>query len=511
NHGWPAHHPTKPWKDSYCCSLSPTIFVLSPASIQFVKATEVCLQEVGADGMKCVWFFYHHNFTMQTKDERGTRWKFSFSGFLVQRGANYSVILRNLPCVNQRAVTQVAIPVLFIFISHLLPGADNATSAQTGTARAEQRVPLQTSKQRRVLILYSLDHELYKNIVLRLAELLQHCCGVEVTLDLWEMHNIACIGHLQWLSYQMARIDKSDGMVLLLCSRGTMEKWRAHCGMRQPIRLCEDLRSPTGDLFTPALTILSSDFGTVSALGKYAVAYFKDVSKETDIPDVFRTLPTYHLMDHLEELFFRLHGLEQHSPGVTLHSLGISASDYSNEAFGERLQQSLANFQVCQNKNPDWFNEECRDKRQDTKSDSVSDPEQVSVNFCLENELVYYKREDVGPSINCFDSELSTRAVGNQLQECNVMELTMAISLILNGLVVVVVDALFLHKKRTLLSFTKLYLPLNVPPEHHAFGRCVDHHCPTLFHAWLRILCFNASSSPFSIRTAEGCLHRTCN
>uniref|UniRef100_UPI00358E0FF7 interleukin-17 receptor A-like isoform X1 n=2 Tax=Myxine glutinosa TaxID=7769 RepID=UPI00358E0FF7 len=431
------------------------------ASIQFVKATEVCLQEVGADGAECVWFFYHHNFTTQTKDERGTRWKFSFSGFLVQRGVNYSVILRNLPCVNQRAIAQVAIPgykpstipwtttnrptsftpappnlwlwlcpliliTCFILIPALIfglhynkgaanGGRDNDTSAQTGTGPAEQEVPLKTSKPRRVLILYSLDHKLYKNTVLRLAELLQHTCGVEVTLDLWQMHKIACVGHLQWLSYQMARIDQSEGKVLLLCSRGTMEKWRAHCGMRPPIRMCEDLRSPTGDLFTPALTLLSGDFGTVSALGKYAVAYFKDVSKETDIPDVFRTLPTYHLMDHLEELFFRLQGLEQHSPGVTLHSLGISASAYSSAAFGERLHRSLVKFQVFQSTNPDWFDEECRDKGQEIES--AGDPEPASVDFCLENELVYHKAEDVGPSINCFDGELSTRAVGNQLQE----------------------------------------------------------------------------------------------
>ena len=56
----------------------------------------------------------------------------------------------------------------------------------------------------RVFILYSLDHPLYKEIILKLCAFLRAKCGAEVTLDLLESACLSTIGKMQWLEMQSA-------------------------------------------------------------------------------------------------------------------------------------------------------------------------------------------------------------------------------------------------------------------------------------------------------------------
>ncbi|KAL4553812.1 hypothetical protein GN956_G27338, partial [Arapaima gigas] len=75
--------------------------------------------------------------------------------------------------------------------------------------------------------------------------------------------------------------------------------------------LKEDVRSPMGDMLTPAFSLIVPDLLHPVAFGKYIVAYFDDVSAEEDVPPPFNITIKYKLMKHFEELYFRILDMEK--------------------------------------------------------------------------------------------------------------------------------------------------------------------------------------------------------
>lgn len=214
------------------------------------------------------------------------------------------------------------------------------------------------AKTQRVLILYSVDHPLYKEIILKLCAFLRAKCGAEVTLDLLDSAYLSVIGKVQWLEMQQERARRSPShKILILCSRGVAAKWRAMCGGRG-VTLREDQASSVGDMLTPALALLVSDFTRSASLERYMVAYFEDVSSEADVPSLFHTTVKYKLMKHFEELLFRIQGLEQHMPGRVNRIFGVAEDDYFLCPTGKALRDAIEAFQAHQLDNPDWFSQE---------------------------------------------------------------------------------------------------------------------------------------------------------
>uniref|UniRef100_A0A3Q0R198 SEFIR domain-containing protein n=1 Tax=Amphilophus citrinellus TaxID=61819 RepID=A0A3Q0R198_AMPCI len=224
------------------------------------------------------------------------------------------------------------------------------------TAREQPQV-FQVRERKRVLIIYSLDHPLYKNIVLKLCAFLMNKCGTEVVLDLLDSSRLGVLGKIQWLDCHKEQIEKSSAKILILCSRGVQAKWRAMCGDRQ-VFLREDARSTAGDMLTPSLSLLLPHFIQSTSFKKYIVAYFDGVSSEEDIPSPFNVTVRYKLMKHFEDVFFRILDVEKHEPGRVKKVEGLSEDTYYLCPSGRALHDAIEAFRAYQLEHPRWFEEE---------------------------------------------------------------------------------------------------------------------------------------------------------
>ncbi|XP_035257914.1 interleukin-17 receptor A-like [Anguilla anguilla] len=229
------------------------------------------------------------------------------------------------------------------------------------------------STQRKVLLIYSLDHPLYRDVVLKLCAFLTAKCGTEVVLDLLDSAWLGAVGRMQWLDWQKQQIEKSSDKILILCSRGVRAKWRAMCGEGR-VMLREDLRSPMGDMLTPALSLIAPDLLRAAALEKYIVAYFEDVSSEEDVPAPFNITVKYKLMKHFEELYFRILDQEKHEPGRVNRIEGIAPDEYFNCPSGRALRDAIETLQAYQLENPDWFEKECVDSEEEVAESELQHP-----------------------------------------------------------------------------------------------------------------------------------------
>ncbi|KAJ8411377.1 hypothetical protein AAFF_G00173830 [Aldrovandia affinis] len=226
---------------------------------------------------------------------------------------------------------------------------------------------------RKVLLIYSLDHPLYKDIVLKLCAFLRAKCGIEVVLDLLDTAWLGAVGRMQWLDWQKQQIERSSDKILILCSRGVWAKWRAMCGEGR-VMLKEDARSPMGDMLTPALSLIVPDLLHAAAFQKYMVAYFEDVSSEDDVPAPFNITIKYKLMKHFEELYFRILDKEKHEPGKVNRVDGIAQDEYFNCPSGGALRDAVETLQAYQLENPDWFERECVDSEEEVAESELQHP-----------------------------------------------------------------------------------------------------------------------------------------
>uniref|UniRef100_A0A671VCB6 SEFIR domain-containing protein n=1 Tax=Sparus aurata TaxID=8175 RepID=A0A671VCB6_SPAAU len=215
----------------------------------------------------------------------------------------------------------------------------------------------QMQERKRVLIIYSLDHPLYKNIVLKLCAFLATKCGTEVVLDLLDSTRLGMLGSIQWLEWQREQIESSSDKILILCSRGVQAKWRAMCGDRR-VFLREDFRSPVGDMLSPALSLMVPHFIRSASFEKYIVAYFDDVCSEDDVPTPFNITVRYKLMKHFEELFFRILDTAKHKPGRVNQIEGLSGDDFYHCPSGRALWDAIEAFRSYQREHPQWFEDE---------------------------------------------------------------------------------------------------------------------------------------------------------
>ncbi|XP_029992048.1 interleukin-17 receptor A isoform X1 [Sphaeramia orbicularis] len=225
------------------------------------------------------------------------------------------------------------------------------------SAAKEEPEGVQVQNRRRVLIIYSLDHPLYKNIVLKLCAFLVNKCGTEVVLDLLDSTRLGVMGSIQWLDWHREQIENSSNKILILCSQGVQAKWKAMCGGKQ-VLLREDACSSMGDMLIPALCLMVPHFVRSASFERYIVAYFDDVCSEEDVPSPFNITVRYKLMKQFEELFFRILDTEKHEPGRLNHIDGLSEEDYYHCPSGKALWEAIEAFRAYQLEHPQWFEEE---------------------------------------------------------------------------------------------------------------------------------------------------------
>lgn len=214
-------------------------------------------------------------------------------------------------------------------------------------------------KPRKVWIVYSADHPLYVDVVLKFAQFLLTTCGTEVALDLLEEQVISEVGVMTWVGRQKQEMVENDSKIIILCSRGTQAKWQAMLGWEEPtVQLRCDRWKPTGDLFTAAMNMILPDFKKPACFGTYIICYFTGISSESDVPDLFNITSRYPLMDKLEEVYFRIQDLEMFEPGRMHRLRELTGENYLQSPSGWQLREAVEKFREWQTQCPDWFERE---------------------------------------------------------------------------------------------------------------------------------------------------------
>lgn len=251
---------------------------------------------------------------------------------------------------------------MILCLTWRLPGShhgkcgDGTKGADVLPATALTPPPL---KPRKVWIVYSADHPLYVDVVLKFAQFLLTACGTEVALDLLEEQVISEVGVMTWVGRRKQEIVESNSKIIILCSRGTRAKWQAILGWEEAtIQLRCDNQKPAGDLFTAAMNMILPDFKKPACFGTYIICYFTGISSENDVPDLFNITSRYPLMDKFEEVYFRIQDLEMFEPGQMCRVRELSGDSYPQSPSGRQLREAVERFQKWQIQYPDWFERE---------------------------------------------------------------------------------------------------------------------------------------------------------
>ncbi|NXL67603.1 I17RA protein, partial [Chordeiles acutipennis] len=268
------------------------------------------------------------------------------------------------------------------------------------TAAPYTDLPLPPLKPRKVWIVYSADHLLYVDVVLKFAEFLMTVCGTAVALDLLEDHQISELGPLPWLTRQKKEMEDLSSKIIILCSRGTQAKWQAMLGS-EPVCLKQDQQKPMGDLFTPALNLILPDFKKPACFGMYIVCYFEGISSEKDIPDLFNVTSRYQLMDKFEDIYFRIQDLEKFEPGRIHRIREITAENYIDTPSGRKLKEAVQKFKNWQTEHPDWFESETICLDTDEESQSLNRESQVDSLLSEPGGIVKHQLHLREPDPNC--------------------------------------------------------------------------------------------------------------
>ncbi|XP_050020052.1 interleukin-17 receptor A [Alexandromys fortis] len=283
-------------------------------------------------------------------------------------GRRETVVVDSIPLWVYGFITVIAILLvgsvilLTICMTWRLSGSDPEKHSDDSKCSGNSPVAELTPpplKPRKVWIIYSADHPLYVEVVLKFAQFLITACGTEVALDLLEEQVISEVGVMTWVGRQKQEMVESNSKILILCSRGTQAKWKAILGWAEPaVQLRCDQWKPAGDLFTAAMNMILPDFKRPACFGTYIVCYFSGISSESDVPDLFNITSRYPLMDKFEEVYFRIQDLEMFEPGRMHHIKELTGENYLQSSSGAQLKEAVGRFQEWQTKYPDWFERE---------------------------------------------------------------------------------------------------------------------------------------------------------
>ncbi|KAM4675763.1 interleukin-17 receptor A-like [Discoglossus pictus] len=203
-----------------------------------------------------------------------------------------------------------------------------------------------------IWFVYSADHRHYVDLVINLAAFMRAAWGMEVILDQFHVQDISKIGPMPWLNQQKSKIEDLDGTILVLCSRGAQEKWKA---MQIPdgprVMLKEEKNNLLGDLFTPALNFIMTDYRN-GVYDRYVVASFGELDNGNNVPSLFEVSPTYNLTQDLQEVYFRIQKQERHQSGVQFMVPQEGAVGYDS------LTMAMHVCKAWQEEHVDWFEKE---------------------------------------------------------------------------------------------------------------------------------------------------------
>ncbi len=209
-----------------------------------------------------------------------------------------------------------------------------------------------------VLIVYSPDRCIHSNsshheeVVRCFATYLRNLCWCDVRLDAFCDDQIREEKPLKWIYRQL---DEAK-VVIIINSVGAIRKCEALI-QSKPCPDPQDL-GHIGDLFTIAMeNILQRLQGGVKKDGtsKYAVVTF-DYTTCTCEPVRQHLIPSlstgmnYQMMEHMEKLFFHIHGINKFEPGLERQVSGINGSDFHKCEEGRDLMIAIEKANGCYTK-----------------------------------------------------------------------------------------------------------------------------------------------------------------
>ncbi|XP_014329423.2 interleukin-17 receptor A-like [Xiphophorus maculatus] len=324
------------------------------------------------------------NVTLECVSSRLSQYEVMIQPYFIGCKNNCESAKKNITRSQSSRSIKICLGMMLIFVGvlvYLLQKASHKAAPVTpASADKQQPEVFQVQERKRVLIIYSLDHLLYKNIVLKFSAFLAAKCGTDVVVDLLDSTRLGILGSIQWLEWHKEQIERSSDKILILCSRGVQAKWRAMCGGKQ-VFLREDALSPIGDTLTPSLTLLTPYFIRSASFEKYIVAYFDDVCSEEDIPLPFKITVRYKLMKQFEEVFFRILNTEKHEPGRVKQINGLSEDKYHECPSGGALKDAVEAFRKYQLEHPYWFQEELleRSELEDLEATEECDEQKIRI------------------------------------------------------------------------------------------------------------------------------------
>ncbi|XP_038668413.1 interleukin-17 receptor C-like isoform X1 [Scyliorhinus canicula] len=204
-----------------------------------------------------------------------------------------------------------------------------------------------SSSNRNVLLLYSLDHNQFEKLVNTFASVL---CELQfqVIVDLWKRGEVGAQGPLPWVHSQKKKVAGEGGKIVILLSKGASVKYNEWL---QSTVSTEATYDPY-DGFMASLNCVLPDIMKGHVSGKYVVVYFEDLQKKEEIPEVFSNMPIYSLPAQLSEFLQELGMPANFKPEqeATSHQSTIS----------NRLHGVIKECQLWEQNHLTWCQDNCK-------------------------------------------------------------------------------------------------------------------------------------------------------
>ncbi|XP_069792866.1 interleukin-17 receptor C-like [Narcine bancroftii] len=143
---------------------------------------------------------------------------------------------------------------------------------------------------RKVLLLYSVDHSQFEKLVNTFASILVNL-NFKVVVDLWNHGEIGRQGPLLWFHSQKLNIAEEGGKIIILFSKSASIKCDEWLNSSAESTTLHD----PYDGFMASLNCVLPDITLGNVCGKYVMVYFEELMNKTYIPEIFNKMPTYNL------------------------------------------------------------------------------------------------------------------------------------------------------------------------------------------------------------------------
>lgn len=203
-----------------------------------------------------------------------------------------------------------------------------------------------------LLMLYAYDCAIHERVVAALAGFLMEACGVTVTLDLLEEHDITERGVDDWL---VERLQEAD-YIMVICSLGG----RLRCSKKR-VKFKTDERQVLPDYFAIAVDYVAEKMRAERQKGldmnKFITAYL-EYSTRSDIPPQLETAFQFCLMKDVHKLHLHLNAQgPDYDKGDSASQTSTCENHYHQTEVGAILKATIEQAREYFRENPSWMDD----------------------------------------------------------------------------------------------------------------------------------------------------------